>query len=79
MVRGSVCYSTLQPCMTCAKQLLQAGVSQIVFAESFNYTDPAIDQQYRKLLAQFPVSEALEPIAVEWLPGLNGRPAEALT
>ena len=41
-IDGSPIYTTHQPCVLCAKMLINAGVSEIVFAES--YPDPLSEE-----------------------------------
>lgn len=41
-IEGSTIYTTHQPCVLCAKMLINAGVSEIVFGES--YPDPLSEE-----------------------------------
>jgi dCMP deaminase len=41
-IEGSTIYTTHQPCVQCAKMLINAGVSEIVYAES--YPDPLSEE-----------------------------------
>jgi dCMP deaminase len=56
-VDGSVLYTTLRPCFTCLKQLLQAGVNQVVYLHDWEHPDmtenPSLKKQYDDLEALF--------------------------
>lgn len=41
-IKGAVCYVTHQPCLQCAKMLINAGVGRVVFAG--DYPDPLAQQ-----------------------------------
>jgi len=34
-IDGSVCYSTNHPCVMCTKMLLNAGVTEVIYAEGY--------------------------------------------
>jgi dCMP deaminase len=58
-VAGATCYTTLQPCFGCAKEMLQAGVRRVVFQEAWNPSDPderlheLKNREYRRILDVF--------------------------
>jgi dCMP deaminase len=62
-LRGVTCYSTIQPCVTCAKMLINANVRRIVFAGE--YPDPLARQMLEEagiLLERWaPPARATEP------------------
>jgi len=62
-VEGATLYSTLQPCFTCAKEALQAGVARIVFGQEWEPSEALLKRQYRILLAHF--SENVEQFIAE--------------
>lgn len=53
-LEGSTCYSTCQPCFSCAKELLQAGVIRVVYDEEFTYNEVGLSAQYAAISAAFP-------------------------
>lgn len=53
-VAGSTLYTTMRPCFGCAKEALQAGVTQVVYLHDWQHPNPAIREQYERLLAHFP-------------------------
>jgi dCMP deaminase len=59
-IAGAMIYSTHQPCLTCAKMIVNVGIRRIVFAG--DYPDPLA----RQILEQAGV--ALEQVFVEPLP-----------
>ena len=52
-VSGGTCYSTLQPCFSCAKELLQAGVKRLVYGTELPYDDEELQAQYNILVGHF--------------------------
>lgn len=49
--KGGLLYTTLRPCFGCAKEAIQAGLGEIVFAEPFGY-GPELEDVYRRLIAE---------------------------
>lgn len=47
--QGGVLYTTLRPCFGCAKESIQAGLRQIVYAEPFVYAAD-LEEVYRRLI-----------------------------
>ncbi len=45
---GTTVYTTDQPCFSCSKELIQAGVDKVVYARSWR-PDPRVADDYRKL------------------------------
>jgi len=39
---GSTLYTTLSPCFDCSKLIIQAGVTKVVYKESYRYADSGI-------------------------------------
>jgi dCMP deaminase len=48
---GGRLYTTLRPCFGCAKEAVQAGIRELVFAEPYAYP-PDLEQVYQRLIAQ---------------------------
>ncbi len=48
-------YSTLRPCFGCAKEAIQAGLREIVFAEPYQYAED-LEQVYSQLHAESGIS-----------------------
>ena len=48
---GGTLYTTLRPCFGCAKEAIQAGVREIVFAEPFVY-QPDLEEIYERLIRE---------------------------
>ena len=48
---GGVLYTTLRPCFGCAKEAIQAGLRQIVFAEPMVY-DAELEALYQRLVSE---------------------------
>ncbi|MGE3372665.1 MAG: cytidine/deoxycytidylate deaminase family protein [Vicinamibacteria bacterium] len=46
-----VLYTTLRPCFGCAKEAIQAGIREIVFAEPYAYA-PELERHYRRLIRE---------------------------
>lgn len=54
-VGGGTVYTTLSPCFSCAKELYQAGINEVVYKEGWEpRDDEELRRQYRILLASFP-------------------------
>jgi dCMP deaminase len=52
-VAGALIYTTSRPCFGCLKELLQAGVSGVRFLHEWTPRDPALKEEYDRLLAEF--------------------------
>ncbi|NKB86776.1 MAG: cytidine deaminase [Acidobacteria bacterium] len=48
---GGTLYTTLRPCFGCTKEAIQAGIREIVYAESAAYEDE-LEQVYQRLVAE---------------------------
>ena len=48
---GGVLYSTLRPCFGCAKEIVQAGIGEVVYAVDMGYP-PDLEEVYRELITQ---------------------------
>jgi dCMP deaminase len=46
-LRGAVLYSTLSPCLICTKMIINAGISEVVFEETYEFS-----RQARQLLRE---------------------------
>jgi dCMP deaminase len=46
-----ILYTTLRPCFGCAKESIQAGVREMVFAEPYEY-GPGLEEVYQRLIAE---------------------------
>jgi len=51
---GSTLYSTMRPCFGCSKELLQAGVRNVVYLHDWRHPDPSYQLAYERLQARFP-------------------------
>jgi dCMP deaminase len=71
-VENSVLYVTMRPCFTCLKELLQAGVKEVVYLHEWRHPEldenPSLKQQYEALQAAFPPG-AIRKLDVEDLEG----------
>jgi dCMP deaminase len=50
-LKGAVLYSTLSPCLICAKMIINAGITEVVYEDEYEFTD-----QTRVLLSEAGVS-----------------------
>ncbi len=48
---GGRLYSTLRPCFSCAKEIIQAGIREVVFDESWTYGD-GLEDVYTRLIVE---------------------------
>lgn len=46
---GGVLYSTLRPCFGCVKEAIQAGITEVVYADPYAY-EPELEEAYRRLV-----------------------------
>jgi dCMP deaminase len=57
-----VLYTTLRPCFGCAKESIQAGIHEIVYAEDYGYPDE-LEKVYQSLIAAANLSlRRLQPL-----------------
>src|SRR5512139_255426 len=49
-LEGAVLYCTLEPCNWCFKQLIQAGIKEIYFEESYDSRNKEFDLYWRKIM-----------------------------
>jgi dCMP deaminase len=47
---GSTIYCTLEPCITCSKLIVIAGISRVVFEHAYESPMPERDEYWRKVL-----------------------------
>lgn len=66
---GSVVYTTDQPCFSCSKELIQAGVVKVYYARTWA-PDPRVHDDYRKLQSRLAAEHC--PTEYEIVP-LDGR------
>jgi dCMP deaminase len=63
-VDGSVLYVTHQPCFSCLKESIQAGVRQVIFLKAwYGAEDPGLREQYDRLSHHFQPSDGFEGFA----------------
>lgn len=48
---GGTLFTTLRPCFGCAKESIQAGIRELVYAEVFDY-GPGLEEVYKRLIAE---------------------------
>lgn len=48
-VEGGVLYSTLRPCFGCVKEVIQAGIKEVVFGEDWPYPE-ALEASYGRIV-----------------------------
>ncbi len=53
-VEGGTVYTTMKPCFTCLKEMLQSGIDRVVFDEEWQHPDPEAEPQYSTLEASVP-------------------------
>lgn len=53
-VGGGVVYTTLKPCFTCLKEILQSGIVRVVYLRDWQHPDPDLEPQYSILEASVP-------------------------
>ncbi len=63
-VDGTVLYATHQPCFSCLKEALQAGVRQIIYLKPwYGADDPALRSQFVRLTRELKASSAFDGFA----------------
>lgn len=53
-VLGAVVYTTMRPCFTCLKEMLQAGIQRIVYLHEWEHPVPELATQYSILESRIP-------------------------
>jgi dCMP deaminase len=53
-VEGAIAYSTMRPCFTCTRALLQAKVQGIFYLHDWRHPETELNAQYELLQARFP-------------------------
>lgn len=53
-VEGADLYTTTRPCFGCMKELLQAGIGQVLYLDDWRHPDDDLAAQYRVLESRFP-------------------------
>jgi dCMP deaminase len=64
---GSTVYTTVSPCLECAKLLIQAQVSRVVFAEHYRDAAPGIALLRRANIQVTHCPDALEEPLTDWV------------
>ncbi|MEW6349074.1 MAG: dCMP deaminase family protein [Thermodesulfobacteriota bacterium] len=79
---GAALYSTLEPCNWCFKQLIQAGIREIYYEQSYDSGHKEFDLYWRSIMQssesipvfeQVTVSEAALEMVIDILRGSSGR------
>ena len=52
-VEGGTLYTTTQPCFSCMKEMLQAGIERVFYLHEWKHPDAAYRAEYQKLLLHF--------------------------
>jgi dCMP deaminase len=53
-VGGGTVYTTLKPCFTCLKEILQSGMVRVIYLNEWQHPDPDLELQYSILEASVP-------------------------
>ncbi len=61
-VEHAALYTTLKPCFSCAKALLQAGVHRLYFQGEWGPREPQLKEQYEVILARFESVEHIDTV-----------------
>ena len=77
--RGTMVYTTLQPCFSCLKEALQAGVQQITYLEPLGaYPEDHLQAQYVELANHMPGNVVqIESRLPEWPKAAKGEPGRS--
>jgi dCMP deaminase len=59
-IEGATAYSTMQPCFSCLKSLLQAKIRNIYYLHPWNHPDKRLDEQYQELVKYFDEVKQIE-------------------
>ena len=68
-VEGGTLYTTMQPCFSCMKEMLQAGIQRVFYLHEWKHPDAAYRAEYEKLQSRFPQGVhrlEMEDPDVEW-------------
>jgi dCMP deaminase len=52
-VEGGDLYTTMQPCFSCMKEMLQAGIQRVFYLHEWKHPDAAYRAEYEKLQSRF--------------------------
>jgi dCMP deaminase len=52
-VEGGTLYTTMQPCFSCMKEMLQAGIQRVFYLHEWKHPDAAYRAEYEKLQSRF--------------------------
>jgi dCMP deaminase len=52
-VEGGTLYTTMQPCFSCMKEMLQAGIERVFYLHEWKHPDAAYRAEYHKLQERF--------------------------
>jgi dCMP deaminase len=52
-VEGGDLYTTMQPCFSCMKEMLQAGIERVFYLHEWKHPDAAYRAEYEKLQSRF--------------------------
>ena len=61
-VEGGVLYTTTQPCFSCMKEMLQAGIERVFYLHAWTHPDAAYRAEYDKLQGYF--AGGVNPLAI---------------
>lgn len=53
-IKGCDVYTTMKPCLTCAKTMLELEIETVWYMDDWKHPDKQIDRQYQTLLDCFP-------------------------
>jgi dCMP deaminase len=53
-VEGATAYSTMRPCFTCTRALLQAKIEEVFYLHDWRHPEDVLKDQYELLQARFP-------------------------
>jgi dCMP deaminase len=53
-IEGSTVYTTMRPCFSCTKEMLQAKVSAVYYLHDWSHPHPSHKAEYERLQARFP-------------------------
>jgi len=52
-VEGGTLYTTMQPCFSCMKEMLQAGIHRVFYLHEWKHPDAAYRSEYERLQSRF--------------------------
>ena len=53
-IEGSTMYTTMRPCFSCTKEMLQAKVHEVYYLHDWSHPNPAHKAEYDRLQSRFP-------------------------